>query len=234
MSSSAPRLDDDATDPQALFARRFAWFGKLPSAGDFVSRRMSYAVRQFWDGWCAAGMDALKAGSSATGLDVWGSTPQWAFVLPAQPGIDAAQLGVLAPSCDRVGRVFPFVVAAPLAPNDHAMLLDRAGWLGVAWGQVVTEAQRSRLSIEVVDAGLQAALAEALASACEQDDDDRTTLPMGLDPDPSSLPWPELSRTFDWRGSASYWWSVPPASTGHQSRVQLGPLKTLHFLELCR
>ena len=212
----------------------FAWFGKLPGAGDFVSRRMSYALQQFWDHWCAEGMDALKAGSGTTGLAVWGSTPQWAFVLPAQPGVPMGQVGVFAPSCDRVGRVFPFIVVAPLVRDQLAMFLDRAALLGLAWGQVISQAQESRFGVEALDAGLQEALDETLASERPDDDDGLSTLPMGLEPDPSILPWPDLSREFDLQGSDTYWWSVPPPTTGFQSRILRGPLKTIHFLDLCR
>jgi type VI secretion system protein ImpM len=256
MASFLPgRNSKRAADPQAGIASRFAWFGKLPSAGDFVSRRMAYPVQQFWDHWCADGMDALKAGSTATGLHVWGGTPIWAYVLPAQPGVPIGQLGVFAPSCDRVGRVFPFIVAAPLVPEQQAELLDRAPMLGLAWGEVVALAQQNRLAIDAVDDELRAALANTLAGESVNDadadrttfpphlDDDRTTLPQALDDertafpqgaDTSFLPWPELGRHFDLQGSESFWWSVPPASTGFQCRVHKGPLKTLHFLDLCR
>jgi len=126
----------------------------------FVSRRMPYAVQQFWDGWCAQGMDALKASSTATGLQVWGGTPTWGMV-PAQPGVPGAQLGVLAPSGDRVGHIFPFVVAAPLVPKQQAVLLERAALLGVAWGDVINRAQEARLGIDELDAGLHVAYAES-------------------------------------------------------------------------
>ncbi|MCM2252992.1 MAG: type VI secretion system-associated protein TagF [Ramlibacter sp.] len=230
------RRAGDAPDADAEdIARRFAWFGKLPSAGDFVSRRMPYAVRQFWDRWCADGMDALKASSGASGLDVWGATPKWAFLLPGQPGVPTGQLGVFAPSCDRVGRIFPFIVVAPLVPDQQSVLVDRAAALGLAWGEAVGQAQAARLGIDALDAGLHAALAETLAGEPdEDDDDDRTTLPLGIDPAPAPLPWPRLSRDFDMRGSQSYWWSVPPTATGYQARLHHGPLMTLHFLDLCR
>mgnify|MGYP000600780604 CR=1 FL=1 len=216
----------------AGLAPSLAWFGKLPSAGDFVSRHMPYPMQQFWDRWCADGMDALKAGSQASGLDVWGSTPRWAFVLPAQPGVPAGQMGVVAPSCDRVGRIFPFVVTVPVVPDQQHLLLSRAGLLGLAWAQVVAQAQEARMSIEAVDSGLHNALAHTLASEPLQDDDGETTLPRGMNP--SSLPWPQLGMAFDLQGSESLWWSVPPASTGFQSRAQLGPLKAMHFLNLCQ
>lgn len=233
MSPSTNTPDDTrGSEPQDAIAHRFAWFGKLPSAGDFVSRRMPYVVQQFWDQWCADGLEALKAGSTAAGLGVWGGTPKWAFVIPAQPGVPTGQLGLFAPSCDRVGRVFPFIVVAPLVPEQQALMLDRAALLGLAWGQVVAAAQQTRMGIEALDAALQAALADTLAADAVQDEDEGATLPLGLDP--SSLPWPELSRNFDVHGSQSYWWSVPPASTGFESRLHTGPLRTVLFLDLCR
>ncbi|MEO8654938.1 MAG: TagF domain-containing protein, partial [Ramlibacter sp.] len=147
-------------------------------------------------------------------------------------GVPTGQLGVFAPSCDRVGRVFPFVVAAPLVPDQQTMLLDRAALLGLAWSQVIIQAQENRLGVEAVDAGLQAALADTLSAEEVHEEDEGATLPLGLDP--SSLPWPEVRHSFDLQGSESYWWSVPPASTGFQSRTHSGPLRTAHFLDLCR
>lgn len=214
-------------------AQGLAWFGKLPSAGDFVSRRMAYGVQQFWDRWCADGMDALKAGSNLSGVAVWGSTPKWAFVLPAQTGVHMGQLGVFSPSCDRVGRVFPFIVSVPLTDGQHGALLERAGVLGPAWAQVIAQAQEGRLGIDAVDASLQLVLAETLAAdPPPRDDDDESTLPRGINP--STMPWPDLRYIFDLQGSQSYWWSVPIASTGFQSRVHTGSLKAIHFLDLCR
>jgi len=225
MTSSASPSESPSQD--------LCWFGKLPSAGDFVSRRMPYAVQQFWDRWCADGMDALKAGTMTTGLAVWGSTPKWAFVLPAQPGVKMGQLGVFAPSCDRVGRIFPFIVCVPVMEGKQGALLDRAGMLGLAWAQVVAQGQEERLGIDAVDASLQSVLAATLASEPPQkDDDDETTLPRGINP--STMPWPDLRHSFDLYGSQSNWWSVPPASTGFQSRVHTGNLKASHFLDLCR
>lgn len=216
----------------AGLALALAWFGKLPGAGDFVSRRMPYEVQQFWDRWCADGLDALKSGSSTTGLAVWGATPMWAFVLPAQPGVSAGQLGIFAPSCDRVGRVFPFIVCMSLPPAQQGLLLDRAGVLGAGWAQVVTQAQEGRLGIDAVDAGLQTVLAQALAAEPPVEPDDEATLPRGIPA--STMPWPELARSFDLHGSQSYWWSVPSPGSGFQSRVHTGSLKAMHFLDLCR
>jgi type VI secretion system protein ImpM len=208
----------------------FAWFGKLPSSGDFISRRMPYALQHFWDLWFGAGMEALKARNRDSGWGVWGTTPHWAFLLPAQPGLPSAQFGLWAPSCDRVGRNFPFLATTPLEEPVRAQLLPRTGAIALAWSAVIAESMQARQPAEQVDMALAAALAEELAAA-PPGADTNTTLPRGVSP--KNLPWPELVSTFDECGTESYWWSVPPAQTGFRAHTHSGLLSTGHFLALC-
>ena len=208
----------------------FAWFGKLPSAGDFISRRMPYAVQQFWDRWCAASMESLKERNPVSGWGLWGNMPKWAFLLPAQQGVPFGQLGVLAPSCDRVGRNFPFLVTIALTHENFAAIVPRAGLIALAWGAAITEAQMSRSHVESLDAKLATILAQALAQDAPEGDGD-VTLPHGVSP--LTLPWPELGKNFDMQGSESYWWSVPPAKTGFRARTHNGALTAYHFTSLC-
>jgi type VI secretion system protein ImpM len=208
----------------------FAWYGKLPSAGDFISRRMPYPLQQYWDRLCASGMESLRAGSNASGWEVWRGCAKWAFILPAQPGIPLSQIGVWAPSCDRVGRNFPFLVTLPL-PNDRVTaFLPYAAMLGLAWGEVIAQAQMARHSIDEVDSRLQQALAEVLASPASAEDSERT-LPQGMNP--ASLPWSDLASSFAGGDSESYWWSVPPAMTRFRARAHSGTLQGMFFLGLC-
>ena len=208
----------------------FAWFGKLPSAGDFVSRRMPYPLQQFWDRWCAAGMELLKTGNRGGGWDFWRNTPKWAFLLPAQPGVSVGQVGVLAPSCDRVGRNFPLLVSAALPKEQLSYLLPRIGPLVLAWGEVIAHAQFARESVDTLDGRLEAALGTILAAEVIVVDSE-ATLPRGLSP--VTLPWPDLATAFDVQGTESYWWSIPPASTGFRARTHVGGLTGVHFLGLC-
>lgn len=207
----------------------FAWYGKLPGSGDFISRRMPYGLQQFWDSWLAGGMESLKERRPVSGWAVWGAMPKWAFLLPCQPGVPIAQLGVLAPSCDRVGRVFPFIATTAVVEDNVAVILPRAGAIGLVWSEVIANAQATRSQVEAVDARLAETLAATLAEVAPTPDGD-VTLPQGVSP--TSLPWPGLSETFDIRGSESYWWSVPPASTGFRARTHLGPLNANQFCGL--
>ena len=207
-----------------------AWFGKLPSAGDFISRRMPYAVQQYWDRWCASSMESLKERNPVSGWALWGGMPKWAFLLPAQPGLPFGQLGVLAPSCDRVGRNFPFLVTTTLSDANVASVVPRAALIGLAWGAAITEAQMSRSHAETLDARLAEALTLHMAMDAPVSDGDMT-LPPGVSP--VTLPWPELAGSFDLRGNDSYWWSVPPAGTGFRARTHSGQLTPSHFGSLC-
>lgn len=208
----------------------FAWFGKLPSAGDFVSRRMPYAMQQFWDRWCAGGMEILKERNSTSGWALWGNMPKWAFLVPAQPGVPIGQLGVLSPSCDRVGRNFPFLVATALLEDNFNAVMPRAAAIALAWCKVISDAQNSRTGVDVVDSLLAGALQAEMAKAPPEQDAE-VTLPPGVSP--LSMPWPDLVDSFDIRGSESYWWSVPPASSGFRARSHAGPLTATQFFGLC-
>ena len=216
-----------ATD---VLSPSFAWFGKLPSAGDFISRRMPYAVQQFWDRWCATSMECLKERNPVSGWGLWGNMPKWAFLLPAQHGVPFGQLGVLTPSCDRVGRNFPFLVTIALTEDNFAAIVPRAGLIGLAFGAAITEAQMSRSHVETLDLQLASTLAQQLAHDIPEGDGD-VTLPNGVSP--LTLPWPELGKNFDRQGTESYWWSVPPAKTGFRARTHNGPLTAYHFTTLC-
>jgi type VI secretion system protein ImpM len=85
--------------------------GKLPNVGDFVQRRLPAS---FVDRWDAATQSALAIASVAVG-DTWrevflASSP-WRFALAAHVCGHLPWVGVVAPSHDRVGRVYPLVLA---------------------------------------------------------------------------------------------------------------------------
>lgn len=207
----------------------YAWYGKLPGAGDFVSRRMPYRLQQFWDQWCAAGVEQLKESTPASGWAIWRNMPCWAFLISAQQGIPFAQLGVMAPSCDRVGRVFPLLATMAVQEHEASNVIARAAKIGVEWANAIVEAQHSRLGVDAFDALLNQKLSQCLQSA-EVPVDTEATLPQGANP--STLPWPDLQHSFDMYGGDSYWWSVPPVATGFRAKTFRGVLNSAHFSSL--
>jgi len=86
----------------------FGFFGKIPSAGDFVSRDISHHHLRQLDAWFSEGMVSLSI-ERRTCLDAYLTAPVWNFVV--FPGVwgNAFFYGALMPSVDSVGRYFPFM-----------------------------------------------------------------------------------------------------------------------------
>lgn len=89
-------------------------FGKLPSQGDFISRRLPWECTTAWDDWLQAGLSAAKGVIGAGWNDTYLTTPLWRFQI--QPGILGAGgwIGLWFASVDRVGRQFPLALFEPL------------------------------------------------------------------------------------------------------------------------
>lgn len=134
------------------------WYGKLPALGDFASRRLAPAFVERWDGWLAQGLANWRE-RDPSWLDRYLGGPVWCFVAAAGVLGPHAWVGVLMPSVDRVGRYFPFTVAAPLPVTAaaHGALL-RHWLLGAA--ALAAEALHEDWGAEQVDGALRD-LAEA-------------------------------------------------------------------------
>ena len=100
-------------------ARVPGWYGKLPSLGDFASRRLEADFIEPWDLWLGEGLQAQRGTFGDGWLDAYNDTPPWRFVLSpgALRGVrpELAFAGVLVPSVDRVGRHFPLTIVASMA-----------------------------------------------------------------------------------------------------------------------
>ncbi|MGZ5133186.1 MAG: type VI secretion system-associated protein TagF [Caldimonas sp.] len=95
------------------------WYGKLPSLGDFASRRLEADFIEPWDLWLGESLQAHRRSLGEAWLDAYLNSPPWRFLLSpgVLPGVDPARVlaGVLLPSVDRVGRYFPLTIAAAIA-----------------------------------------------------------------------------------------------------------------------
>jgi type VI secretion system protein ImpM len=109
------------------------WYGKLPSLGDFASRRLAPSFIEPWDDWLAGGLATWREASPDGWLDAYLASPSWRFVLMpgCLGGTSDAWAGVLMPSVDRVGRYFPLTLvrALPALPADAQQLDGLQRWL---------------------------------------------------------------------------------------------------------
>ena len=92
------------------------FYGKLPSQGDFLTRRLPWEFTAAWDDWLQQGMLASREALGERWLELYLSAPIWRFQLA--PGVcgPLGWRGVFFASVDRVGRYFPLTLAFPGAP----------------------------------------------------------------------------------------------------------------------
>jgi type VI secretion system protein ImpM len=104
-------------------------FGKLPARGDFLLRSLPTGFTEPWHAWLVAGLGEARAGLGRKFEPAYMSAPVWRFVLPAGAAGEQPVTGVLLPSVDAAGRLFPVTLAhAAAGPLDALALLGSAGW----------------------------------------------------------------------------------------------------------
>ncbi len=100
------------------------WYGKMPSLGDFASRRLPRDFIDTWDAWLQESIVTSKKILGDRWLDVYLTSPLWRFALMPEVCGECAWAGVLMPSVDKTGRHFPLTLALTLEPHfDAAMSL---------------------------------------------------------------------------------------------------------------
>jgi type VI secretion system protein ImpM len=99
----------------SAYSIELAWGGKIPSVGDFVWSDGYTPLRAQLDKWLMTAMQQFRLS------DGWKSSfdqaPMWNFIVPANVFGSACVAGCISPSCDRIGRRFPFAVTYGLSPR---------------------------------------------------------------------------------------------------------------------
>ena len=109
------------------------WFGKIPSLGDFATRRLPISFVAPWDEWLSVELSSARVFLADTWTETYGQAPVSCFALGAGVLDDLAHawLGILVPSVDRVGRQYPLTIAM-LRPPDAAATVGRRWWATLA------------------------------------------------------------------------------------------------------
>ncbi|KAF0811570.1 hypothetical protein IGB42_03956 [Andreprevotia sp. IGB-42] len=209
------------------------WYGKIPSAGDFVTRQLSYPVVRAWERWMLNGLTALQQASPDMLPRHYAVAPVWNFLLPAGLGFDCVQLGALAPSCDRVGRYFPVaaVMPVPLAEFDTARL-DQAGQFYRQMGETILAAIRHGHSPERLDHMLESAPAYWAAQPARIASNDILAVLQPGAAGSQSIAWPDLSVYFEAAGVTSFWWTHQGDGSPLQTHAHTGEMTNALFARL--
>ncbi len=175
------------------------WFGKLPTLGDFASRRLPAAFVQGWDEWLQLGLASVRETVGEQWLDQPGIGPRRFWIGAGVLGA-AGWAGLLIPSRDRVGRRFPLTIAAALAPRGSlACALASRAWFdaidavaqravseSVTVDQLERELERVATSVPLAEGGDAAADRLAAALLRELGGDERSA--------PCSVWWRDDAR----------------------------------------
>ena len=205
------------------------FFGKLPSVGDFVRRRVDDGIVTAWDAWLQESIEASRELLGDRWLDLYLTAPMWRFFAPAGVLDDLPVAGILFPSVDRVGRYFPFTVFTRLPERSSGLVVaDRcAPWFERIEDLVLAQLEDEGHTIDEIDDVL-AATSEQLAAVMHavpahlgtmQFEDVGAGLtgyqhvPLGerVDIGPAALAWlgQLIGRSVP---GAVYWWSSGSAS----------------------
>lgn len=134
------------------------WFGKLPSHGDFLHRRVPETFVNTWDPWL---QDCIARSRERLGQDwlrTYLTSPVWRFFLCGGLIGASSFAGILLPSVDRVGRYFPLTVLAelPAELSPMAVAIHGREWLKVIEGLALHALESEEFDIDDFDAALQA------------------------------------------------------------------------------
>lgn len=144
------------------------WFGKIPSLGDFASRRLPDTFVQRWDHWLQSGLAQARE-ADADWLAGYLVAPIRRFWLaPGVLGLDG-WAGLVMPSVDRVGRHFPLTLARPLQPLGAALAARD-------WYDALDTAARQVLDIDYTVDDFEHALADLPGPSADPPDADARRL----------------------------------------------------------
>lgn len=196
-------------------------YGKTPAAGDFLRLNLPAATAQALDVWLEAGFSHLAIGGEDW-RDGFSEAPAWRFVAAAGAVGTSAFAGVLLPSRDQVGRLFPCIGLAALDG------LEATGAVACTpWFDRLERLLRRALEGAAPD-GLPAELAELAAPESDDLDvlslrarstDDGLFLDVRSGPDGRAVTLQAVLETSPLASGASLWWR----HTGAGAKVMMTP-----------
>jgi len=173
------------------------FYGKLPSHGDFLRRRVSDAFVDAWDTWLRECLAASRTTLGPGWLNIYLTSPAWRFVCGGGASGPAPVIGVVAPSVDQVGRYFPLTLVAELPPDVSLVsAASSARFFEAAERLVIETLATERVDFDRFDRGVME-LEQELAAAIIPSDvvlDPAASMILTDNPQPWQLP---LARAFD-------------------------------------
>lgn len=207
------------------------WYGKIPTAGDFIQRRLPNHLVNRLAHWFQNGLTNLQHKYQMR-IDDRGinKTPIWNFVLPATLGIQAVQMGCLQLAHDRVGRAYPVcaIQFVPLAQWDLEILNQAGEWYRQL-GYVLLSAMRNEYSTEQLDNAL---LMLTPVTALQRVQDDILSILNAAEEPLSTLGWQQVTEFFAADRYTSFWWTSQIDGYPLHTHIHSGNFNTQLFSQL--
>lgn len=182
------------------------WYGKLPSAGDFLQRRFPEVLTNQWSHWFQVGLlNWQKANERQEVSRHFSQAPVWNFVVPPMLGSQLVQMGCLMPGSDSVGRQYPLCAQRFFSPQEwSAQRLAGAGEWYRQLGHSLHHAVRNGFSAEQLDYALL-----SLPALNEPDEAASSEIldVIGYDDTECTLSWKQVSDCFSPQHYTSFWWT---------------------------
>jgi type VI secretion system protein ImpM len=143
-------------------------YGKLPSHGDFLRRRLADEVVVCWDGWLQSAIAASQRILGERWLDIYLTSPAWRFACDAGACGSVPLAGVMVPSVDRVGRYFPITLMwrIPEELTPLVVATQCEGWFEATEQHVIETLAQSEVQFEEFDARV-VSLGQELDAMCD-------------------------------------------------------------------
>jgi type VI secretion system protein ImpM len=198
-----------------------AWGGKLPSMGDFIWSNGRTPLRLQLDNWLMTGMQQIRSTLSDSWESSFDQAPMWNFIVPANVLGPECVAGCISPSCDRIGRRFPFAITYGLSARHLSKVMDTVPGLLSQTGFLLFHSIRRQWPRETLVTLLDQALLNWKASvlpaerkdsvifnvlAKEDDSTHSDTATIAFDRF-SSLPWSNVEDSLIVGSTTSFWWT---------------------------
>lgn len=222
------------------------WYGKMPAAGDFIHRRLEQQTIHWWHRWLSQGLMDGRQAYAHTVVDAYMRSPIWNFVMPANQGLNVVQMGCIAPSRDRVGRLYPLLVSLIIPGacfekqiiNGSARFYQQVGHAllqAVGHGCSPPQFEAALKNAQISMSSMLPRVASQQAGSAFEGGDILAILNDGHNTPPSEkrcdddLRWPELSLYFEPESSNSFWWTNSVTGAAHRAVVHGGAPNTTLF-----
>ncbi len=185
-------------------AELIAWYGKLPSSGDYIQRYMPTSLVNWWANWFQNSIFSWQKHKNTFDY-TFKSAPIWNFAIPATLGPQFVQLGCLLPAMDKVGRLYPTCAVRYFTLDTwHPHMMSMTAQWYKRLGHILYTAIHCHHSAEQLEQAL--LKIPSLRVPFPKESEILSVIGM-YDPTIPRLSWQQVTECFKADQYTSFWWT---------------------------